>query len=121
MRCSKDIRWRVVAFVRGGRSKVEAARRFQVSRGSVYNWMKAPDALSYRKPGPQKGRTLDWEALRHHVEQHPDLTQKERARYFGVSRHCIWNALWKMGLRRKKQERLPRTQPSAAKKVSASS
>ncbi|HYQ91850.1 MAG TPA: IS630 transposase-related protein, partial [Candidatus Competibacteraceae bacterium] len=65
-------------------------------------WMKAPDALSYRKPGPHKGRTLNWEDRRHHVEQHADLTQQERARYFGVSRHCIWNVLHKMVLTRKK-------------------
>src|SRR5512139_3616679 len=111
MRCSKDIRRRIVAFVRGGGSKAEAARRFQVSRGSVYNWMKAPDALSYRKPGPQKGRPLDWQALRHPVEPHAALTQQERGRYFGVSRPCIWHALRPMALTRKKtmgyQERGP--------------
>lgn len=103
MRCSKDIRKRVIALVRGGGSKAEAARRFQVSRGSVYNWVKAADALSYHKPGPKKGRKLAWEALRCHVEEHDNLTQKERARHFGVSRHCIWNALRKMGLTRKKK------------------
>ena len=119
MRCSKAIRRRVVAFVRGGGSKAEAARRFQVSRGSVYNWMKTPDALSYRKPGPQKGRTLDWQALRQHVEQHADLTQQERARYFGVSRHGIWHALRQMSLTRKKNPGLPRARPAAKKTISA--
>ena len=121
MRCSKDLRQRVIGFVRSGESKAEAAHRFQVSRGRVYNWLNAADALSYRRPGPKAGRRLAWEALRRQVEQQADLTQKERARYFGVARHCIWNALWKMGLFRKKQERLPRTQPYAAQKVSASS
>src|SRR5512144_228564 len=119
MRCSKAIRRRVVAFVRGGGSKAEAARRFQISRGSVYNWMKAPDALSYRKPGPQKGWTMDRQDLRHHVEQHADLTQQERARYFGVSRHCIWHALHQMALTRKKNHGLPRARPSAKKTISA--
>src|SRR5512143_795282 len=119
MRGSKEIRRRVVTLVRGGGSKEEAARRLQASRGSVYNWLKAPDALSYRKPGPQKGRTLDWQALRHHVEQHADLTQKERARYLGVSRHCIWHALHQMALTRKKNHALPRARPSAKKKMSA--
>ena len=103
MRCSKDLRKRVIAFVKGGGSKAEAARRFQVSRGSVYHWVTAADALAYHKPGPKKGRTLEWEALRCHVEEHHDLTQKERARHFGVSRHCIWNALRTMGLTRKKK------------------
>ena len=50
MRCSSDLRKRVLVCVRGGGSKAEAARRFQVSRASVYNWLNAPDGLAYRGP-----------------------------------------------------------------------
>lgn len=121
MRCSKDIRRRVVAFVRGGGSKAEAARRFQVSRGSVYNWTGADDALSWKKPGPKNPRKLDWEELRRHVEQHDDKTQGERARHFGVSRFCIWNALQKMELTRKKNDGVQRAQSYEKKKLSAPS
>lgn len=106
MRCSRDLRKRVIDFVRGGGSKVEAAQRFQVSRASVYNWTSVPDDLSYARPGPKGPRRLDWEALRLDVEAHPDRTQKERARHFGVSRHCIWHALRRMGLSRKKNDGL---------------
>jgi transposase len=42
MRCSLDLRRRVVAFVQQGGSKAEAARRFQVGEASVYRWLK-PD------------------------------------------------------------------------------
>lgn len=121
MRCSKDIRKRVIAFVRGGGSKAEAARRFQVSRGSIYNWLSSEDALSWRKPGPKKSHKLDWEELRLHVEQHEDMTQAQRARHFGVSRFCIWNALRKMALTRKKNDGLQRAQSYAKKKVSTPS
>lgn len=121
MRCSKELRQRVIALVRRGGIKAEAARRFQGSRGRVYNWLNAADALRYRRPGPKAGRRLDGEALRRPVEEQADLTQKERARYFGVARHCIGNALRKMGWRRKNNDRLPRAQPDAAKKVAASS
>src|SRR5512147_173596 len=110
MRCSNDLRQRVIAFVRGGASKAEAAHRFQVSRGSVYHWLNAADALSYQKPGPKQGRRLDWEALRRQVEQQADLTLQERARQFGVSHHWIWNALRKLGLTRKKNDRVPGAQ-----------
>src|SRR5262245_53989950 len=102
MRCSPDLRKRVIEFVRGGGSKAEAARRFQVSRTSVYNWTGVPDGLAYERPGPKGPRRLDWKALRAHVDKHPDRTQKERARHFGVSRHCIWYALQHMALSRKK-------------------
>ena len=103
----------------GGGSKAEAARRFQVSRASVYNWLNAPDGLAYRRPGPRHPRRLDWEALRAHVRQEPDRTQKEWARHFGVSRHCIWHALRQMGVTRKKNAGVHRAQPQEKKGVSA--
>jgi len=106
MRCSRDLRKRVLAFVGAGGSKAEAARRFQVSRASVYNWLSVPDGLAYQRPGPKGPRHLDWEALRQDVAAHPDRTQKERARHFGVSRHGIWQALRRMELSRKKNGRL---------------
>lgn len=72
----------------------------------MYTWVKAVDALSYQKPGPKTGWRLDWEALRRQVQAQADLTPKERAQQFNVSRHCIWNALRKLGLSRKKNDRL---------------
>lgn len=101
MRCSFDLRKRVVDFVKGGGSKAEAARRFNVGEASVYRWLKH-GGLKHRRPGPQKSHKLDWDGLRRHVENHDGLTQAERARHFGVSRFCIWNALQKMELTRKK-------------------
>jgi transposase len=121
MRCSSDIRKRVIDFVRGGGSKAEAARRFQVSRASVYNWLSAPDALSYKRPGPRRPRKLDWDVLQHHVKEHDDLTYKERARHFGVSYYCVWYAMHKMGLSRKKNDRVQTAQPYEKKGVSSSS
>ncbi|MDH4154641.1 MAG: IS630 family transposase [Nitrospira sp.] len=102
MRCSTDLRQRVVEFVCGGGSKAEAARRFPVGEASVYRWLK-PGGLTYQRPGPRRPRKLNWEQLRCHVENHPDRTQAERARHFHVSRHCIWNALRKLGVTHKKR------------------
>ncbi|NGZ08538.1 MAG: IS630 family transposase [Nitrospira sp. LK70] len=102
MRCSVDLRQRVVDFVRSGGSKAEAARRFRVGEASVYRWLK-PGGVSYKRPGPQRPHKLDWEALRRHVEAHPDRTQAERARQFQVSRHCIWHALQRLQVTHKKR------------------
>ena len=102
MRWSTDLRKPVIDFVRSGGGKAEAARRFQVSRGRVHNWTSAEDGLSYRKPGPKGPRSLDPEALRCHAETHDDMTQSELARHFGVSRHCIWYNLRRIGNTRKK-------------------
>ena len=108
MRCSVDLRQRVVDFVRSGGSKAEAARRFKVGEASVYRWLK-PGGVAYKRPGPRRSHKLDWEQLRRHVEAHPDRTQAERARHFQVSRHCIWNALHKLAVTHKKKDGLPRT------------
>ncbi len=109
MQGSCDLRKRVIEFVRRGSRKTDAVRRFQVSRASVYNWTSVPDGLAYCRPGPKGPRHLDWEALRRDVARPPDHTQKERARHFGVSRQCIWQALQRMGLSRKKNARLSQT------------
>ena len=89
-----------------------------MGEASVYRWLK-PGGLEHKRPGPQHSRKLDWEALRCHVEQHDDMTQKERARHFKVSRHCIWYALHKLAVTRKKNDGLQRARPAAKKKVSA--
>ena len=120
MRCSTDLRQRVVELVRGGGSQAEAARRFKVGEASVYRWLK-PGGLTYQRPGPRRPHKLDWEQLRCHVEAHPDRTQAERARHFQVSRHCIWNALRKLGVTHNKKTGLFRTRPPAAPAVSPSS
>lgn len=48
-------------------------------------------------------RVIDEEALRKHVADFPDLTQKERAAHFKVSEFCIGYGLRKLGITRKKR------------------
>ncbi len=102
MRCSIDVRQRVVDFVRSGGSKAEAARRFQVGEASVYCWLN-PDDMAYKRPGPHRSHKLDWEHLHRHIDVHPDKTQAEWARHFQLSRHCIWYALQRLQVTRKKR------------------
>lgn len=117
MRCSVDLRPRVVDVVRSGGSKAEAARRFKVGEASVSRWLK-PGGVAYTRPGPPGPRKLDGEALRRHVAAHPERTQAERARHFQVSRHCIWHALHKLAVTHKKKDGLPRACPAAPETVS---
>jgi putative transposase len=107
MTYSMDLRQRVVAFVRDGGSKSEAARRFGVSRWCVYNWTnrKTLEPSKQGCPGPWK---LSPEALKAHVEQYPDAYQHERAVALGVSRHVVLYGLKRLGIRRKKNATLPR-------------
>ena len=97
------LRKRAIEFIEDGGSKAEASRRFQVSRCCIYNWLDAADPFTYKKPGPRKPNRIDLESLTEHVKKFPDSTQKEHAAHFGVSQHCIWYGLKKIGCTRKKR------------------
>jgi transposase len=101
MTYSVDLRERVVSFVAGGGSKAEAARRFEVSRSVVYDWMKR-DNLHPKPYERTKFRKLDKEALRRHVQSYPQMLSKERAVHFGVNPSSICEALKRLKITRKK-------------------
>ena len=100
MTYSIDLRERVVDFVQAGGSKSEACRRFSVCRQTVYNWLLRDDLSP--KPHGRRQRKLDWDALRQHVEQYPDLLLRERASHFGVHISSIAYALRQMRVTHKK-------------------
>ena len=102
MRYSKDLRRRVVKYVRQGGSKAEAARQFGVSRPTVYEWLALGNDLSAQKPGPKKAHKLDWEVLRQAVEKQPEKMKTEWAREFRVGTTAINYAMRRMNLSRKK-------------------
>lgn len=102
MTYSTDLRERVVAFVKGGGSKVEASERFNVNRQTIYNWLKDND-LTPKKYTRTKPRKVDWAALRRDVELHPDKVLRERAAEFGVHKPAIWYALKQMQITHKKK------------------
>jgi len=105
MTYSVDLRERVVAFVEGGGSKSEAARRFKVSRWCVYEWL-SRESLEPSKqgcPGPWK---LPPEVLEAHVTQYPDAYQHERSVALGVSEYAVWYGLRRLNLTRKKNAAL---------------
>jgi transposase len=95
-----DLRSRVVAFVAGGGSKMEAARRFEVCRSCVYDWLKR-DSLEAKPHGPRR-RKLDRQALARHIDEHPDLLLRERAAHFGVRMYSIQYALRQLRISQKK-------------------
>ena len=103
MSYSLDLRKCVLDFISKGGSKAEASRQFGVSRTCIYNWLSAEDPLSCEKPRPRGPRSIDYDALKQHVVDFPDATQKECAAHFGVSRHGIWYALGTLNITRKKR------------------
>ncbi len=110
MAYSVDLRERVVKYVRGGGSKAEAARRYEVSEATVYVWLKRenlePTVVTRRK------RKIDWQALETHVRQYPEATLKDRAKLFGVNASAIWYALKELQITRKKTAKVCGKKPS---------
>ncbi len=107
MSYSLDLRERVVAFVREGGGKASAARRFSVSRKTVYNWLsRAPLA-----PKPHGRRKLDWAALRCDIVSRPDALLRERAATFGVHLSSIAYACKQLKITHKKNATLHREKP----------
>lgn len=100
---SAGLRKRILDFIEDGGTKAEASRRFTVARSTIDRWLAADDPFAIKKTGPKKMRVIDEEALKKHVADFPDLTQKERAAHFGVSEFCIGYGLRKLGITRKKR------------------
>ena len=103
MRYSSDLRKRVLEFLETGGRKMQASRRFSISRPTIDKWLRAEDPLAYEKPGPRKPRSLDPNALKEHVAEFPDQTLSERASHFGVSAFCVSYGLKRLGVTRKKK------------------
>ncbi|MFN5609384.1 MAG: IS630 transposase-related protein [Holosporales bacterium] len=98
-----SLRERVVAFVRGGGSKAEAARRFQIGTTTVYVWLGRGENLACTaKPGPKQRRKIDVTALADAVSAQPDKMQKEHAIDFKVHKSTIHRAMKELRIRRKK-------------------
>lgn len=83
-----DYRRRVIAFVKEGGSKLEAARLFKIHPETVYEWLKREDDLSPR-PAKTRQRKIDKDALRRHVRECPDALLRERAAAFRVTPEAI--------------------------------
>jgi transposase len=114
-----DLRERVVQFIQGGGSKVEAARRFALARSSVYRYLAAAQKGALpSKTSWGTWRKLDPDKLRAHVKKHPDATLKELQQVFGVSHHAVWVRLGQLGFTLKKTHKISRAQRGAALAVS---
>jgi transposase len=110
-----DLRERVVKFLQAGGSKVEAARRFDLGRRTVYRYLAAARAGTLApKTSWGKWRKLDPQKLSAHVKEHPDATLNELATGLAVSHNAIWVRLGKLGFTLKKTHKIPRAQRSAA-------
>ena len=81
------LRERVIDFIEAGGRKTDAAVLFQVSRSTIYEWLKRPSLVPM--PRSNCDRKLNKEELAAHVKAFPDALQRERAVHFGVGQTTI--------------------------------
>jgi len=110
-----DLRERVVKFIHHGGTKAEAARRFELSRQTVYRYLaSAQTGTLAPKTSWGHWRKLDPQKLHAHVKHHPDATLKELQQVFGVSHQALWVRLRQLGFTLKKTHKISRAQRGAA-------
>lgn len=113
---SEDLRERIVAAYEAGEGSYEViAVRFRVGPTVVGKLVRQKQTLGTLKPlvhrrGRKPAVAGDMkEALREHLEKHPDATVLERREALGLkcSEKTLWQTLRKMGWRYKKSRRGP--------------
>lgn len=100
MRCSKDLRRRVIAFVESGGKKIEAARRFGVGISSVHRWMVVGEIA--QKPGPKGPHKIVVDNLHRILSERPDSILRELGAELKVHPSAVCRAMKKLKITRKK-------------------
>lgn len=105
MAYSIDLRTRVIRFVESGGSIAEAARRFEIHRSTVYEWLhlKKETASLSKRPLNRRALKLSHDILKQRISENPDMLLKDHAAYFGVRLQSISMALKRIGITRKKR------------------
>ncbi|ESV55093.1 transposase IS630, partial [Streptococcus agalactiae LMG 14747] len=110
MAYSLDFRKKVLAYCDKTGSISEASAVFQISRNTIYQWLKLKEKtgeLHHQVKGT-KPRKVDRDKLKNYLETHPDAYLTEIASVFGCHPTAIHYALKSMGYTRKKRA-LPTT------------
>jgi len=98
-----ELRERVVRFVKNGGAKVEAAKRFDIGRQTVYRYLAAEreGRLAPRPWGGSRKRFGD-DDLRREVKAKPSATLKAYGKALGVSHVAVWLRLRQLAITQKK-------------------
>jgi transposase len=108
---SVDLRHRVVAARLSGMSVAEVSALFQVSRDSVYDWVKqhknAGDVSPKQRGGYKKPKITDMEKFEAFAKAHAHstLTRMKEQWEGEVSEMCLSRTLKRLGWTRKKNKR----------------
>jgi transposase len=108
MSYSQDFREFVVSKVLGGMPRSEAQRFFNISRDSLYKWLKKygeTGEVSTARRKEYKVRKISSQALLELLNSRPDATLAELAKHFNCWPQSIHKRCVKLGITRKKKQR----------------
>lgn len=103
MAYSLDLRERVVNAVANGENKRSVAERYNISRGTVHNWIRRP-ILAPSKAGPKKPWRLNMVRLQMEVDATPDAYLDELATRLGVCVATVHYGFKRLKITRKKND-----------------
>jgi putative transposase len=111
MSYSQDFRELVVKKIHEGMSRSEAEKLFNISRDSIFRWLKMHSKtgnLSDPKRKPYKPKKIDPVLLREAFEKTPDATLEEISRQFNCWPQAIYKRCIKLNITRKKNNTIRR-------------
>ena len=109
---SYDIKFRerTLAYYEKGHGWDATIETFAISGSTLLSWLKKSDASSLADvPSKSYPRKIPNDELRSYVADHPDAYQSEMTEYFDCSQQAICKALKRIGITRKKDQRLQKT------------
>ena len=99
MHYSVDLRRKVLEFVNGGGSQLEAARHFKINRSTIYRWQQrkilAPSLAKNRQSKLLKADVLKL------VQEQNDARLVDYAEQLGVTPQAVWHAFNRWGIVKK--------------------
>ena len=93
-------------WVEEGKKITDVARRLEINRLTIYNWINKKEKTGSLKDTrkPRRCSKVDMERLEKLIEERPDAYQHELAEILKVSRTAIGAALKRLRISRKKKQ-----------------
>ena len=104
---SVDLRERVLSYLEVNDDKKAASLLFHVGIATVYRWVarKKEKGHIYPKRREYAYKKIDDEKLIDYIKTHPDQFLSEIAAHFNLTPQCIFYALKRLKITRKKRQR----------------
>lgn len=97
-------------FIDKGNSIRKTAEQFEIGETTIKEWKKLrkETGLLEKRPLNRPHKKIDPEKLRAYLKENPDAYQYEIAEAFGCVQNAVFVALKRLGITRKKNERIRR-------------